>query len=123
REINVSMPQYVADYTKEILGKLQGDKVTVFGLTYKGDVDDIRESPAFDIYELLRKDENVNVVAYDPHVKLDWVEKDVKKAVADSSLVLVLSDHSEFKEMSDADFSTMKDKVIFDTKNVIKNDF
>jgi len=123
RDINVSMPQYVVDYTKEILDKLEGDKVTVFGLTYKGDVDDIRESPAFDIYELLRKDGSMNVVAYDPHVKLDWVEKDVKKAVADSSLVLVLSDHSEFKEMDDSDFSTMKDKNIFDTKNVMKNDF
>ncbi|WP_411843706.1 nucleotide sugar dehydrogenase [Salinicoccus sp. HZC-1] len=123
RDINVSMPQYVVDYTKEILEKLEGDKVTVFGLTYKGDVDDIRESPAFDIYELLRKEEDLNVVAYDPHVQLDWVEKDVKKAVADSSLVLVLSDHSEFKEMSDADFSTMKNKIIFDTKNVMKNDF
>ncbi|AKG73417.1 nucleotide sugar dehydrogenase [Salinicoccus halodurans] len=123
RDINVSMPQYVVDYTKEILEKLEGDKVTVFGLTYKGDVDDIRESPAFDIYELLRKDGSMNVVAYDPHVKLDWVEKDVKKAVADSSLVLVLSDHSEFKEMSDSDFSTMKDKIIFDTKNVMKGDF
>lgn len=123
REINVSMPKYVVDYTKEILGKLEGDKVTVFGLTYKGDVDDIRESPAFDIYELLRKEDSLNVVAYDPHVKLDWVEKDVKKAVADSSLVLVLSDHSEFKEMSDADFSTMKDKNIFDTKNVMNGDF
>ena len=123
RDINVSMPQYVVDYTKEILDKLEGDKVTVFGLTYKGDVDDIRESPAFDIYELLRKDGSMNVVAYDPHVKLDWVEKDVKKAVADSSLVLVLSDHSEFKEMSDVDFSTMKDKIIFDTKNIMKNEF
>lgn len=123
REINVSMPQYVVDYTKEILEKLEGDKVTVFGLTYKGDVDDIRESPAFDIYELLRKEDSINTVAYDPHVKLDWVEKDVKKAVADSSLVLVLSDHSEFKEMSDVDFSTMKDKIIFDTKNVMKGEF
>ncbi|HLQ97115.1 MAG TPA: nucleotide sugar dehydrogenase [Candidatus Dormibacteraeota bacterium] len=123
RDINVSMPQYVVDYTKEILDKLEGDKVTVFGLTYKGDVDDIRESPAFDIYELLRKDGSMNVVAYDPHVKLDWVEKDVKKAVADSSLVLVLSDHSEFKTMTDDDFSTMKDKNIFDTKNVMNNEF
>ncbi|MCC4722381.1 nucleotide sugar dehydrogenase [Salinicoccus sp. RF5] len=123
REINNSMPEYVVEYTKEILNKLGGNKVTVFGLTYKGDVDDIRESPAFDIYELLRKETNLDVVAYDPHVKMDWVEKDVKKAVADSSLVLVLSDHSQFKKMTDADFSTMKDSYIFDTKNVMKNDF
>ncbi|MFP2989083.1 UDP-N-acetyl-D-mannosamine dehydrogenase, partial [Bacillus velezensis] len=42
REINNSMPEYVVDYTKEILSTLGGNKVTVFGLTYKGDVDDIR---------------------------------------------------------------------------------
>lgn len=122
RDINVSMPEYVVRYTKEILQKLDGNKVTVFGLTYKGDVDDIRESPAFDIYELLRKESDFNVVAHDPHVKMDWVEEDVKKAVEDSSLVLVLSDHSEFKVMSDNDFSTMKDKVIFDTKNIMNVD-
>lgn len=123
RDINVSMPEYVYNYTKEILDKLEGNKVTVFGLTYKGDVDDIRESPAFDIYELLRADNSIEVVAYDPHVKMDWVEQDIKEAVKDSSLVLVLSDHSVFKKMTDEDFSTMKDKYIFDTKNVIKTEF
>lgn len=123
RDINVSMPEYVVRYTKEILEKLEGNKVTVFGLTYKGDVDDIRESPAFDIYELLRKESNLDVVAHDPHVKMDWVESDVKEAVKDSSLVLVLSDHTEFKKMSDSDFNTMKDSVIFDTKNIMRNDF
>ena len=123
RDINVSMPQYVVDYTKEILNKLEGNKVTVFGLTYKGDVDDIRESPAFDIYEMLKADTSIDVVAYDPHVKLDWVEHDIKKAVDGSSLVLVLSDHSIFKEMTDEDFSTMKHKYIFDTKNVMNTEF
>ena len=123
RAINVSMPEYVVGITKDILSKLNGKKVTVFGLTYKGDVDDIRESPAFDIYELLRKEEDIEVNTYDPHVKMDFVEKDMAKAVTDSSLVLVLSDHSEFKTLTDANFSTMKDKVIFDTKNVVPNVF
>src|SRR5699024_781223 len=103
RSINVSMPEYVVDITKNILDKLDGKKVTVFGLTYKGDVDDIRESPAFDIYELLRQEDGLEVNAYDPHVKMDFVEKDLKEAVRDSSLVLVLSDHSEFKNLTDAD--------------------
>ena len=123
RSINVSMPEYVVNITKKMLSKLNGNKVTVFGLTYKGDVDDIRESPAFDIYELLRKEEGLEVNTYDPHVKMDFVEKDMKTAVKDSSLVLVLSDHSEFKILTDNDFETMKDKVIFDTKNVVPNKF
>ncbi|WP_439332943.1 UDP binding domain-containing protein [Staphylococcus pseudintermedius] len=37
-----------------MLRVLTGNTIVVFGFTYKGDVDDIRESPAFDIYELLR---------------------------------------------------------------------
>lgn len=119
RDINVSMPEYVVKHTKEMLTKLNGNKVTVFGLTYKGDVDDIRESPAFDIYEMLEKISGIEVVAYDPHVKLSWVESNLKQAVKDSSLVLILSDHSEFKQLSDKDFEGMKDKYIFDTKNVV----
>src|SRR5699024_1547565 len=117
------MPEYVVNITKKMLSKLNGNKVTVFGLTYKGDVDDIRESPAFDIYELLRKEEGLEVNTYDPHVKMDFVEKDMKSAVTDSSLVLVLSDHSEFKILTDNDFETMKDKIIFYSKNLLSNNF
>ncbi|WP_414052820.1 nucleotide sugar dehydrogenase [Macrococcus animalis] len=123
RDINVSMPEYVVDYTKKVLAKLGGNKVTVFGLTYKGDVDDIRESPAFDIYEMLKAESGFEVAAFDPHVQLEWVEKDMDKALDGSSLVLVLSDHSEFKVLKDEDFKAMKDKVIFDTKNVVPNSF
>ncbi|MBF1992815.1 nucleotide sugar dehydrogenase [Staphylococcus schleiferi] len=123
RKINRSMPQFVVDHVKKILQTVNGQKVTVFGLTYKGDVDDIRESPAFDIYELLKAIEGLDVVAYDPHVQLDFVEKDIAKAVEGSSLVIVLSDHSEFKILKDQDFSSMKDKLILDTKNVIPNTF
>ncbi|QCT74487.1 nucleotide sugar dehydrogenase [Macrococcoides canis] len=123
RSINNSMPHYVVSTTKKILRSVDGNKVTVFGLTYKGDVDDIRESPAFDIYEMLKNESNLDVVAYDPHVKLSWVETDLNAAVKDSSLVLVLSDHSEFKQMNDNDFVLMKDKVIFDTKNVMQQNF
>lgn len=122
RKINNQMPYYVVNKTKELLKDVRGTKVTVFGLTYKGDVDDIRESPAFEIYEML-KDENIEVVAYDPHVNMEFVEKDIHQAVKDSSLVLILSDHSEFKELHDADLEGMKDAVIFDTKNVVKSTF
>lgn len=119
RDINVSMPEYVVRRTKDILSRLGGNKVTVFGLTYKGDVDDIRESPAFDIYEMLTASQ-YEVVAYDPHVKQEFVEKDMGTAVKDSDLVLILSDHSEFKQLTDGDFDGMRNKYILDTKNVVK---
>lgn len=123
REINNSMPAYVVHKTKEMLKVLNGNKVAVFGLTYKGDVDDIRESPAFDIYQLLLQENDIKVSAYDPHVELDFVEHEMARAVSDASLVLILSDHSEFKHLTDNDFKGMKHKVIFDTKNVVKSAF
>lgn len=119
RDINVSMPEYVVHRTKDILSRIGGNKVTVFGLTYKGDVDDIRESPAFDIYEMLTASQ-YEVVAYDPHVKQEFVEEDMGTAVKDSHLVLILSDHSEFKQLTDGDFDGMRNKYILDTKNVVK---
>ncbi|WP_239713578.1 MULTISPECIES: nucleotide sugar dehydrogenase [unclassified Mammaliicoccus] len=123
RKINRSMPQYVIEESKKILNEVNGNKIVVFGLTYKGDVDDVRESPAFDIYNELRKETNLEIEAYDPHVELTFVEKDVQKAVKDASLVLILSDHSEFKTLTDNEFEGMRDKIIFDTKNIVKNDF
>ncbi|MBF0749017.1 MULTISPECIES: nucleotide sugar dehydrogenase [Mammaliicoccus] len=123
RKINRSMPQYVIEESKKILNEVNGNKIVVFGLTYKGDVDDVRESPAFDIYNELRKETNLEIEAYDPHVELAFVEKDVQKAVKDASLVLILSDHSEFKTLTDNEFEGMRDKIIFDTKNIVKNDF
>lgn len=122
RKVNRSMPEYVVENVKRILIDVDNAKVAVFGLTYKGDVDDIRESPAFDIYKLLQ-DEQLEVTAYDPHVELDFVEKDIKKATDNASLVLILSDHSEFKTFNDSDFENMKNKIIFDTKNIVKSEF
>ena len=100
RDINNSMPEYVVDTTEKLLAKNNGKKITIFGLTYKGNVDDIRESPAMDIYEILKTKEQYEVVAYDPHVLLDFVEKDIEKAVTGSDLILVLADHNEFKQLT-----------------------
>ena len=119
REINVSMPDYVVQKVNELMENRDGKVVTVFGLTYKGNVDDIRESPAMDIYNLLRAEGKFEVRAYDPHVNQSWVEQDLTTAVADSDLVLVLADHNEFKQFTAGDLAGMKEKLIFDTKNIV----
>src|SRR5699024_9944440 len=48
RQINNSMPEYVVETAEKLIAKNNGKKITVFGLTYKGNVDDIRESPAME---------------------------------------------------------------------------
>ena len=54
RDTNKSMPEYVVDKVKMLLGEVKQPKVAAFGMAYKGNVDDIRESPAIEIINLLK---------------------------------------------------------------------
>lgn len=121
RKINNSMPDFVIDKVNKIMTSIQGKKITVLGLTYKGNIDDIRESPALDIYHELKLKSNYEVVAQDSHVKLDWVENDIKTALNNSDLALVLTDHNEYKNLNDFIHEGMNQVVIFDTKNIVEN--
>ena len=121
REINVSMPHYVVENVNALMEKANGKVVTVFGLTYKGNVDDIRESPAMEILELLKDEGKYEIRAYDPHVKRDFVIQDIEEAVSNSDLVLILSDHNEFKELDWSKLEGMNTKQVLDTKNVVQN--
>ncbi|WP_324612227.1 UDP binding domain-containing protein, partial [Carnobacterium maltaromaticum] len=49
REINSTMPAFIVEKVEELMEKIDGKKITVLGVTYKGNVDDIRESPALEI--------------------------------------------------------------------------
>ncbi|WP_153463367.1 nucleotide sugar dehydrogenase [Sediminibacillus terrae] len=119
RSINTSMPGYVVEHINELMEQVSGRKVSIFGLAYKGNVDDIRESPAMDIYSHLKTNSNYEVSAYDPHVENDWVDNDIEKALQDSDLVVILTDHNEFRDMDWSKFKGMNHARIFDTKNVI----
>ncbi|MFY0803756.1 nucleotide sugar dehydrogenase [Peribacillus frigoritolerans] len=121
RNINTSMPEYVVENVNTLMENVQGKVVTVFGLTYKGNVDDVRESPAMEILEILKSQDKYEVRAFDPHVEKEWVISKLEEAVNDSDLVLILSDHSEFKNLDWNQFTGMATKRIFDTKNVVEN--
>ncbi|MED4636345.1 nucleotide sugar dehydrogenase [Peribacillus frigoritolerans] len=121
RNINTSMPEYVVENVNTLMENVQGKVVTVFGLTYKGNVDDVRESPAMEILEILNNQDKYEVRAFDPHVEKEWVISNLEEAVNDSDLVLILSDHSEFKNLDWNQFTGMATKRIFDTKNVVEN--
>ncbi|MGE3671812.1 MAG: nucleotide sugar dehydrogenase, partial [Polyangiaceae bacterium] len=70
-EVNVSMPRYVIDKLQEGLNEhersLKGSKVLVLGLAYKKDIDDPRESPSFELIELLLH-RGAKVSYHDPHI-------------------------------------------------------
>lgn len=121
RRINTSMPSYVVENINSLMRNSDGKVVTLFGLTYKGNVDDIRESPAMEILEMLQTEERYEVRAFDPHVEKEFIIKDLERAVENSDLVVVLTDHNEFKELDFSKFTGMATKQIFDTKNIVQN--
>ena len=124
RETNVSMPEYIVECVKTLTENIQSPKIAVFGLAYKGNVDDLRESPAIEIAELLKNEKNIEVACHDPHVKSGkFAVVSAEEAVRDAHLVLVLTDHNEFKETDfNALSKNMAQKMIFDTRNIISQE-
>ncbi|MFC0236494.1 nucleotide sugar dehydrogenase [Fictibacillus phosphorivorans] len=123
RKINNSMPDFVVNEIKHLVSELNKPKVAILGLTYKGNIDDVRESPAMEILqELLKKDE-LNIAVHDPFVqqeKLKVTNYSLDDALTDADLAVVLTDHNQFKNMDENKIVTlMKHPVIFDTKNCI----
>jgi len=127
-EVNTAMPRYVVDRTVEAInadGKsIVGSKILVLGLSYKADIDDDRESPSFELIELLQ--ERGAAVSYcDPYVpvarrgrKHDLGLKSVPctaEEFATYDAVLVSTAHSQFR-----DPSLYKNvKLAVDTRNII----
>ena len=128
-EINTSMPRYVVDRTVDAVNRagksILGATIVVLGLSYKPDIDDDRESPSFEIIELLQ--ERGAVVQYcDPFIpaarkgrKHDLDLRSVPctpEELAKYDAVLIATPHSAFREQSlyrDA-------KLVIDTRNIVR---
>lgn len=114
RDTNKSMPDFVVENVAKIVPK---GKIAILGLSYKGNTEDDRESPSYEIIAKL-KDSGYETTEFDPHVK---PEGDFVEAIEDADMILILADHDEFKEL---DYDLIKEKmenpIIFDTKAIIK---
>ena len=126
-EVNTQMPYHVVTMVMEALndaGKaLHGSKIGVLGMAYKRDIDDVRESPALDIYELL-ENKGAQVSFNDPFVasvrlsgerKASSVEMTAEWLAAQDCVVIV-TNHSAY----DVDFILSHAKLVIDTRNATK---
>jgi len=127
-EINSAMPRYVVDRTVEAINEhgksIVGATVLVMGLSYKPDIDDDRESPSFELIEMLQ--ERGAIVSYcDPFVpvarrgrKHDINLSSVPctpEELANYDAVLISTAHSQF---SDANLYKLA-KLVIDTRNIV----
>lgn len=124
RQTNVQMPQFVAEQAARLVGSRVRPKIAVFGVTYKGNVDDMRESPAVEVIEQLL-DRGLDVAVCDPHVERSISTRfelvDELEAIQGADLALVLVDHDEFKQFDSRRLANyMRTPLLFDTKGIVK---
>jgi len=125
-EVNTQMPEYCLNRIARLLNQHQrsvnGTSILILGVTYKRDVNDVRESPALDIIRLLEND-GAKVAYCDPYVSCLRVDGFAKKSiqltpetVKQYDLVVLVTDHSCF----DYEMIQRSANLIFDTRNSFK---
>lgn len=122
RTTNDGMPAFTAQKTQSLLNqaKVAGGTVAVLGLAFKGNVDDMRESPSTHVITALQN-LGLDVISYDPHItsnKHATQTQSLDEAVANADIIVVLTDHNEFKTLDPASINP-RHKIIFDTKNCL----
>ena len=128
-EVNRAMPEYVVGKLSSALngrGKaIKGARILVVGIAYKKDVDDMRESPAVEVMELIRN--NGGLLSYsDPHVpvfpkmrehKFDLTSVELEPSVVrDFDAVVIATDHSSF----DYEMIRKNAKLIIDSRGIYR---
>ncbi|PTM53210.1 nucleotide sugar dehydrogenase [Desmospora activa] len=124
REINSDMPVYVTKQIQEAMKGIASPKVALFGLAYKGNVDDVRESPGLAVWEILSQEVGWQVVAHDPFVSEKKVALPLlgeEDALQDADCLVILTDHTPFAQLEGARLARlMRTPFIFDTKGILQ---
>jgi UDPglucose 6-dehydrogenase len=128
-KINANQKKRFLSKVRSALWTLRGKKLAVLGLAFKGDTDDIRESPAIDLVEMLLA-EGCTVVAYDP-AAMKRAEFElpasgqmryatgIEDAAKDADALLILTDWQEFARMDlEQLHDVMRYPIIIDGRNL-----
>ena len=121
RLINDEKPGFVCAKVRERASQLKHAVIACLGLSYKSDVDDLRESPAVEIVRRLAEEQIGEILVVEPHISglppelaaLGLVLWDFDRALERANLVLLLVDHMSFLQV---DRDTLKDKFVVDTR-------
>jgi len=122
REINDGMPRHVLGRLNTLV--VPPARVTLLGVTYKAEVDDVRESPALRVAELA-VEHGYTVRLCDPHVRPDTPGLPapllpIEQALRDADAVVLLVDHRAFRELDlDLAAALVSHKRILDTRNAL----
>lgn len=118
REVNDHKPEWVIEKVKASANKFKKPVIGCLGLSFKADVDDLRESPSVEIVRALMQAEVGDILVSEPtlskHKEFNLLP--YEEVVAKSDIVLLLVDHKQFRKLKAAD---LKEKILIDTRGII----
>lgn len=124
RSINRSMPEYTVQRTIEGLNEIgrciKDTEISILGISYKPNIDDIRESPSFEIVSRL-KDMGAKLKVYDPYIK-KMSNVDSLNSALDSKCIIIVTAHDDFKEIDIEKLKQSGIEVIIDGRNCLNKD-
>jgi UDP-N-acetyl-D-mannosaminuronic acid dehydrogenase len=119
REVNDAKPHFVVDHVSRLAKQFASPKIGCLGLTYKSDVDDLRESPSLEIVRELIGRNVGQVMACDPYVSPKRFNEfplyELSDVLAESNLLVLLTDHRQFHDLSPR---VLNEKVVVDTRGI-----
>ena len=122
-KVNDSMPEYVLARAANIMkkkGLKDYKRVGIYGLTYKENVDDFRESPTLQLLEHQASHLAEPLKVYDPYINKDIVENqyhNLDEFLNDIDMIIIMVKHDEIKE----NMEKLKGKIVLDTQNICKD--
>ncbi len=125
RKINSNMPIYTVKLIQNELNELElpikGTKIGIYGLSYKPDVADERESPSYNVIKRLRN-RSADLVIYDPYMKNESDVEGLNEFFKEAECIVVCTAHSEIKNI---DYDILKKnnvKLVVDGRNCLNKE-
>ena len=119
REVNDAKPAWVIERVKKCADKFKSPVIACLGLAFKADVDDLRESPAFDIVKKLKEEEVGELLVCEPNLSecSEFELCSQQDAMRGSDIILLLVDHKPFKNLKALEFG---EKIVIDTRGILR---
>ncbi len=127
-DINGNMPRFTVQKLSKIMNEqgkaIKGSRVLLLGMAYKPNINDLRESPGLDIWQLLALEWGADVVYHDPYIphisqfQSDSIEL-TDDELARTDVVVIVTNHKDI----DYDYVCQNTPLVLDTRNAVTQDF
>ena len=128
-EINQQQLENIINTIKKKVGKVNGKKITILGLAFKADTDDIRDSISIKLIELLLK-KGVKIIAHDSKAilntklvlgdKIQYTDS-IKEALKNTECAIIMTTSKEYSKINNNELKLMKKRVIIDSRRLLVN--